>query len=64
VGCRGIGVYSEFNVREIARVDEAKDRRQAFRGLKKMGDRYLGGGHVNPSQKEDINDSCREGQAP
>jgi hypothetical protein len=45
VGCHGIDVYSEFHDREIARVDDAKDRRQAFcglRGLKKMGDRYLG----------------------
>jgi hypothetical protein len=54
-------VYSEFNVRDIARVDDAKNWRQAFR---KRAIVIWGASHVNPSQKEDIHDSCRESQAP
>jgi hypothetical protein len=33
----------KINGREIARIDHAKDRRQAFRELKKIADGYLAG---------------------
>ena len=35
--------HLKINGREIARVDDAKDRRQAFRELDKMAIRYLAG---------------------
>ncbi len=43
--------HLKVNGREIARVDDAKDRRQAFRELKKMADRYLEAGRSNPRPK-------------
>jgi enoyl-[acyl-carrier protein] reductase I len=33
--------HLKINGKEIARIDDAKDRRQAFRSLKKIADRYL-----------------------
>ena len=35
--------YFKVNGREIAHIDDAKDRRQAFRELKRIADRYLEG---------------------
>jgi enoyl-[acyl-carrier protein] reductase I len=35
--------HLKINGREIARIDHAKDRRQAFRELKKIADGYLAG---------------------
>jgi len=35
--------HLKVNGRQIAHIDHAKDRRQAFRELKKMADRYLAG---------------------
>ena len=50
----------KVNGREIARVDDAKDRRQAFRELKKIADCYLEGQPLNPSAKGNPPDSRRE----
>ena len=40
--------YFKVNGREIAHVDDAKDRRQAFRELKKIAERYLEGQPSDP----------------
>jgi enoyl-[acyl-carrier protein] reductase I len=40
--------YLKVNGREIAHVNDAKDRRQVFRKLKQMAERYLAGQPVKP----------------
>jgi enoyl-[acyl-carrier protein] reductase I len=40
--------HLKVNGREIAHVDDTRDRRQAFRELKKMAERYLAGQPVKP----------------
>ena len=41
----------KVNGREIAHVDDAKDRRQAFRKLAKTAERYLQGQVLRPESK-------------
>ncbi len=41
----------KVNGREIAHVSDAKDRRQAFREMKKIADRYLEGQPIKPEGK-------------
>jgi enoyl-[acyl-carrier protein] reductase I len=43
--------HLKVNGREIAHVDDAKDRRQAFRELKKIADRYLEGQSLETERK-------------
>jgi enoyl-[acyl-carrier protein] reductase I len=43
--------HLKINGREIARIDSAKDRRQAFRDLDKMAIRYLAGLPLKPDDK-------------
>ena len=43
--------YFKVNGREIAHIDDAKDRRQAFRELKKIADRYLEGQPLTSDSK-------------
>jgi enoyl-[acyl-carrier protein] reductase I len=43
--------HLKVNGREIAHIDDAKDRRQAFRELKKIADRYLEGQPLKPDGK-------------
>jgi enoyl-[acyl-carrier protein] reductase I len=43
--------HLRVNGKEIARVDDAKDRRQAFRELKRMAERYLQEQAVKPQSK-------------
>src|SRR5215475_3435232 len=43
--------HLKINGREIARVNDAKDRRHAFHELKKIADRYLEEQPLNPESK-------------
>jgi enoyl-[acyl-carrier protein] reductase I len=43
--------HLKINGREIAHVDDAKDRRQAFRAIKKIADHYVGHTHDQRSQE-------------
>jgi enoyl-[acyl-carrier protein] reductase I len=53
--------HLKVNGREIAHVDDAKDRRQAFRKLAKTAERYLqGDGNRTRKQKAIDHDSYRE----
>ena len=42
--------HLQLNGREIARIDDAKDRRQAFRNLNKIAEQYLQGRVFEPSK--------------
>ncbi len=56
--------HLKVNGREIAHINDAKDRRQAFRELKKIADRYLAGaGAQTREQEEPLHDSRRESEA-
>src|SRR5262245_12248179 len=43
--------HLKVNGRQIAHINDAKDRRQAFRNLKKIAERYMEGQLVNPESK-------------
>ena len=43
--------HLKVNGREIAHINDAKDRRQAFRNLKQAAERYLQGQSVEPERK-------------
>jgi enoyl-[acyl-carrier protein] reductase I len=43
--------HLKVNGREIAHIDDAKDRRQAFRHLAKTAERYLQGQVLEPESK-------------
>jgi enoyl-[acyl-carrier protein] reductase I len=43
--------HLKVNGREIAHVTDAKDRRQAFRELKRLADRYIAGEGLSPPSK-------------
>jgi hypothetical protein len=54
--------HLKVNGREIAHVDDAKDRRQAFRKLAKAAEHYLhGDGNVPANKRVLDHDSYREG---
>ena len=41
--------HLRVNGREVAHINDAKDRRQAFRELKKIAERYLEGQPIKPN---------------
>jgi enoyl-[acyl-carrier protein] reductase I len=44
--------HLKVNDREIAHINDAKDRREAFRNLNKIAERYLGGQVIEPAGKK------------
>src|SRR6516162_7650609 len=54
--------YLKINDRQIAHVNDAKDRRRAFGTLNDVAERYLEG-QVTRNEEVLVDDPCRKGQA-